>query len=274
MPRPVQNEAVLGSVRANQQSLRRRARDDAARIYASIGALYEEASASDSVFGSPLGPIEGPVGRTFLPQFVYFAPDSSIDPVRIGVFGGLSTEDLKGSWALVDWIKALLVRPDIGQGVSVSVFPLVNLTGIRTGLEGAGLQEGDWSGSLVPEIQLIARNARIRAYQGFIRVESSRDSIPKVVVRTAVNRQTHRSQAERFDSSDFEPWETRLEALGPKSRLAGPLSLSRELNTALFEVVLSLPASWSQSSWSANLLPLLGRLVASYRRFISYGGEL
>jgi hypothetical protein len=274
MSRPVQREAVLPSVRTNQHSLDRRARDEAAKIYASIGILYEEASSSDSVFGSPLGPIEGPNGRTFLPQFVYFAPASSVDPVRIGVFSGLSREDLKGSWALVDWIKALLVRPDIGQGVSVSVFPVVNLTGIQAGVEGIGLQGSDWQGSRIPEVRLISENARIRSYQGFIRIESSRDSVPKVVVRTAVNRRTQGSHAEIYDSSDFEPWETRFEALGAKSKLAGPLSLSRELNTALFEVVLSLPASWSQSSWSSNLLPLLGHLVASYRTFFSYGGEL
>jgi hypothetical protein len=209
-----------------------------------------------------------------LPQFVYFGPDSSIDPVRIGVFGGLSGEDLKGSWSLIEWIKTLLVHPDIGQGVSVSVFPAVNLSAIQAGAESAELQNSDWCGSRIPEIRLIAQNAKTRSYQGFIRVESSRKSVPKVVVRTAVNRRTHPSQAEIYASSDFEPWETRFETLGPKSKLAGPLSLSRELNTALFEVVLSLPASWSQSSWNSNLLPLLGRLVASYRRFFSYGGEL
>jgi hypothetical protein len=274
MSRPVQNETALGRPRANQASLIRRARDEADRIYASTGALYEEASASDSVFGSPLGPLEGPNGRTFLPQFVYFGPDSSIDPVRIGVFGGLSGEDLKGSWSLIDWIKALLVHPDIGRGVSVSVFPIVNLSGIHSGAGGAGLRDNDWFGSPTPEVRLISQNARIRSYQGFIRIEASRDLVPNVVVRTAVNRRTQRSHAEIFASSDFEPWETRFETLGNKSKLLGPLSLSRVLNTALFEVVLSLPSSWSQSSWNASLLPLLGRLVASYRSFFSYGGEL
>jgi hypothetical protein len=261
-------------LRANRFPLDRRPRDEAARIYTSIGTLYEEASVSDSVFGSPLGPIEGSSGRTFLPQFVYFAPASTVDPVRIGVFSGLSSEDLKGSWALIEWVKALLVRPDIGHGVSVSVFPVVNLTGIQSGAEGAGLQGSDWRGSRIPEVRLISENARIRSYQGFIRIESSRDSIPKVVVRTAVSRRTHSSQAEIYDSSDFEPWETRFESLGPKSKLVGPLSLSRELNTGLFEVVISLPGAWRQSSWNASLLPLLGRLVASYRKFFSYGGEL
>jgi hypothetical protein len=267
-------EGAPRSVHANRYPPDRLARDEAARIYASIGTLYEDASTSDSVFGSPLGPIEGTGARTFLPQFVYFAPASTVDPVRIGVFSGLSREDLKGSWALIDWIKALLVRPDIGHGVSVSVFPVVNLTGIQEGMEGAGLQASDWRGSRIPEIRLIADNARIRSYQGFIRIESSRDSVPKVVVRTAVNRRTHGSLAEIYDSSDFEPWETCFESLGPNSRLLGPLSLARELDTGLFEVVISLPAAWPQASWNSKLLPLLGRLVASYRTFFSYGGEL
>jgi hypothetical protein len=257
-----------------QSSLSLRIRDEAAKIYASTGALYEEASASDSVFGSPLGPIEGPNGRTFLPQFVYFGPDSSIDPVRIAVFGGLSGEDLKGSRSLINWIKALLVHPNIGKGVSVSVFPIVNLNAIWAGAASTGLKDSDWSGSPIPEIRLISQNAKIRSFQGFIRVESSRDSVPRVVVRTAVNRRTHRSQAEVYAASDFEPWETRFESLGPKSKLLGPLSLSRELNSALFEVVLLLPGSWTQSSWNSSLLPLLERLVASYRRYFSYGGEL
>jgi hypothetical protein len=273
MSRSLRDEAALGRLQSNQGLHSRRAGAEEARIYASTGALYEEASASDSVFGSPLGPIEGPNGRTFLPQFVYFGPDSSIDPVRIAVFGGLSKDDFKGSWSLIDWIKALLVHPDIGRGVSVSVFPIVNLFTTQGGAETA-LQDGDWFGSRVPEIRLITENAKTRSYQGFIRVESSRDSVPNVVVRTAVNRRAQHSLAEVFASSDFEPWETRFETLGPKSKLYGPLSLSRELNTALFEVVLSLPASWSQSAWSSNLLPLLGRLVASYRSFFSYGGEL
>src|SRR5580692_10629379 len=108
MSRTIRGGTALGGMQTNQASVSRRARDEAARIYMSTGALYEEASASDSVFGSPLGPIEGPAGRTFLPQFVYFAPDSSFDPVRIGVFSGLSSGGLKGTWALIDWVKALL----------------------------------------------------------------------------------------------------------------------------------------------------------------------
>jgi hypothetical protein len=274
MSRPIGDEAALGRPHAGQRLLGRRARDEALRIYASTLALYEEASASDSVFGSPLGPIEGPNGKTFLPQFVYFGPDSGFDPVRIAVFGGLSGDDLKGSWSLIDWIRALLVHPDIGRGVSVSIFPLVNLHAIQGGAESAGLQDADWFESRIPEIQLITRNAKIRSYQGFIRVESSRDLVPNVVVRTAVNRRADRSPAEIFAASDCEPWETRFETLGSKGKLLGPLSLARELNTALFEVVLSLPASWGRSAWTSSLLPLLGRLVASYRRFFSYGGEL
>jgi hypothetical protein len=274
MRRSIRDQASLGRPCADQGSLARRASIEAARIYASAGALYEEASRSDSVFGSPLGPIEGPKGRTFLPQFVYFGPNSSVDPVRIAVFSGLGGDDIKGSWSLIEWIRALLVHPDIGQGVSVSVFPVVNLLGIQAGAERPRLHCSDWIGSQIPEIRLIAENAKIRSYQGFIRIEASRDSAPSVVVRTALKRRAHHSPAEVYASSDFEPWETRFETLGPESRLLGPLSLSRELRSALFEVVLSLPASWSQPTWSSNLLPLLGRLVASYRRFFSYGGEL
>jgi len=274
MSRSIRNDAAIEGPHTNRSALNRLVRDEAARIYTSAGALYEEASASDSVFGSPLGPIEGPGGRNFLPQFVYFGPGSSIDPVRIAVFGGLSGEDLKGSWALIDWIKVLLVHPEIGQGVSVSVFPIVNLNAIQGGADSVGLQDLDWFVARIPEIRLITENARVRAYQGFIRIEASRDSVPSVVVRTAVKRRAHHSSAEVFASSDFEPWDTRFETLGPDNKLLGPLSLSRKLNNALFEVVLSVPAAWTQSKWSSNLLPLLGRLVASYRKFFSYGGEL
>jgi hypothetical protein len=274
MRRPFRNQASLGRPNTDQASLGRRASIEAAKIYISAGALYEEASRSDSVFGSPLGPIEGPTGKTFLPQFVYFGPGSSVDPVRIAVFSGLGGDDIKGSWSLIEWVKSLLVRPDIGQGVSVSVFPVVNLLGIRGGAERPRLQYSDWSGSQVPEIRLIAENARIRSYQGFIRIEASRDSVPRVVVRTALKRSAHHSPAEVYASSDFEPWDTHFETLGPESKLLGPLSLSRELKTTLFEVVLSVPSAWRQSKWNLNLLPLLERLVASYRRFFSYGGEL
>ena len=274
MSRPIPDENAIGRPHTNRSALGLRIKNEAAKVYASTGALYEVASASDSVFGSPLGPIEGPNERIFLPQFVYFGPHSSVDPVRIAVFGGLSGEDYKGSWAMNDRVKSLLVRPDIGQGVSVSVFPVVNLNAIRGCTESAKLQDIDWFGSRVPEIRLITQNAKIRSYQGFIRIESSRDSVSGVVVRTAVKRRAHRSSAEVFASSDFEPWDTRFETLGPESELSGPLSLSRVLGSALFEVVLSVPESWTQSTWNSNLLPLLGRLVASYRKFFSYGGEL
>ena len=274
MSRSPRNDAAIGLEHTGRTVPGCRGRNEAARIYSSASALYEEASASDSVFGSPLGPIEGPGQRIFLPQFVYFGPGSSIDPVRIAVFGGLGREDLKGSWSLIDWIKVLLVQPDIGQGVSVSVFPIVNLDAIQGGTDSVGLRDSDWVKSRTPEIRLIADNAKVRAYQGFIRIEASTDSAPSVVVRMAVKRRAHRSSAEVFTSSDFEPWETRFETLGHESELSGPLSLSRLLESAVFEVTLSVPASWAQSKWSSNLVPLLGRLVASYRRFFSHGGEL
>src|SRR5580698_6653935 len=211
MRRSIRNQASSGRPSAEQGSLSRRASVEAAKIYASAGALYEKASRSDSVFGSPLGPIEGPTGRTFLPQFVYFGPSSSVDPVRIAVFSGLGGDDIKGSWSLIEWIGALLVNPDIGQGVSVSVFPVVNLLGIQGGAQRPRLQRSDWHGSQIPEIRLIAENARIRAYQGFIRIEASRDSVPSVVVRTALKRRAHHSPAEVYASNDFEPWDTRFE---------------------------------------------------------------
>jgi len=245
-----------------------------AGLAAAIGSLYEDVGRSDSVFGSPLGPLASDGGPVFLPQFVYFGPGSSSDPVRLAIYSGFKGIDIPGARTLLRLVSELVVRPDIGQGLSVSIFPAVNVRAVIGGHQGLDLSCESWLRSREPEIRLLRDNANLRRYQGYIRIAGTDEGAPSAVVRTALSGVASRSGVEVYSSADFEPWSTLFETERLDGGQPGPLSLSHGTDDAPFDVALAVPRSWPQGRWNRELIPLLKRLIVGYRGFISFARNL
>jgi len=234
--------------------------------------LYEAAGGSDCLFASPLGPIAVEHRTLFVPQLVYFGPNVSPDPVRLAVLSGFDPASFCGSRAVLALVSDLIARPDIGQGLSVSFFPVVNARIQAWGDGKRSLAGVSWRRSKEPEIALLRKNVTRRHYQGFITLRSSPGREPAVTVRTVLSPSARRSSVEVYTKADFEPWASRFETVTAHER--GPLTLARSRDYSPFEVEISVPVAWDQARWDRAIVPLLKRLLVNYRGFISYGGSL
>jgi hypothetical protein len=239
-----------------------------------LSRIYTLAQSSDFLFGSPLGPLSGDGELNTLPHFVYFGPQTSDASPRLAVMAGLGRHDLPVARALTTFVEGLALHPELGQGLNLSFFPIVNVLGLLAGAEDRDLSRVSWAGSTFPEIALLARNAQLRSYQGYIRIVTTADEEPSAWLRSIVSPFVARSGIEVFNSVDFDPWTVRFEALPSDAIHHGPLSLADDLPFAPFEVELALPADWPQARADAVLAELLERLIVRYRSFFAYGQHL
>ena len=95
-----------------------------------LDALYGLVQRSNYVFGSPLGPFHWQARTYHVPRFVYFGPDGSDAAVRLAFLAGFDHRDLRGTLALLHFVERLALKPDVGQGLNLSFFPLVDVLGL------------------------------------------------------------------------------------------------------------------------------------------------
>ena len=238
---------------------------------ASLQALAQE---SDYVFGSSLGPFSDGANLHELPQFLYIGPSSSPETLKLAVLAGFGRHDLPAVHAVLAYIEGLTRRPDLGQGLNLSLFPLVNVLGLADGVEERDLTAVNWVGSTEPEIRLLRQDSSLRGYQGFVRVVTTADDAPSAWFRSIPSLLAQSAGVEVFSPHDFHPWPVRFEKAFNGKISGGPLSLAEDLPFSPFEIELALPAEWTQARMDRELAVVLKRLFLSYRAFQGYGQHL
>jgi len=241
---------------------------------ARLSALLEAAQQSDYLFGSPLGPFYSGEAAHYVPHFVYFGPHSSQESLRLSLIAGAGRHDLLAVQALLAFIERLARQPELGQSLNLSFFPVANVLRHLGAGEERDLAEENWALSTEPEIRLLAQDARVRGYEGFVRIATTADDVPSAWVRKTATATTAASDVELFNSEDFAPWSVRFETLGAGAATSGPLALAPDLPFAPFEIELALPAHWTQGQADRALATLLKRLIVRYRGFHAYGQHL
>jgi len=236
--------------------------------------LYEIVQQSQFVFGSPLGPIQAAGRSLHLPRFVYFGPHTSDVSLRLAFTAGLSHRDLRSTLALLHLVEQLALKPDIGQGLNLSFFPLVDVLGLASLAADRDLSAADWAKSSVPEIKLLEQDARLSGYHGFVRLETVRgQDDASVKLRFAPN-DYPTPEVDLISSEDFEPYSVRWESDAGGTPLDGPLSIAGDLATSPFELTLRLPAAWSAEHYREAAAAILKRFIIRYRGFLAYGQNL
>ena len=236
--------------------------------------LQELAQESDYVFGSSLGPFSDGAKLHYLPHFVYFGPSSTKDTLSLAVLAGFGRHDLPAMRALLAFVEGLTRQPDIGHGLNLSLFPLVNVLGLLGGAEERDLSSANWVSSTEPEIRLLRQDSHLRGYQGFVRVVTATDDAPSAWFRSIPSLLAQSAGVEVFSPADFHPWPVRFEKALAGKVSGGPLSMAEDLPFSPFEIELALPADWPQARIDLELSVLLKRLFVSYRAFQGYGQHL
>jgi hypothetical protein len=235
--------------------------------------LYALAQGSPYVFSSPLVPLFRHAFHYHVPRFVYFGPHTSDHSLRLAIHAGFDSADLRGTLALLHFVERLALTAELGHGLDLSVFPLVDVNGLL-GQTSQALAERSWTEPGVPEIDLLARDVRSRAYHGFIRIETTPGDDDAVTVRLR-GQFAEGLGVELLDSADLAPWSVRwtADAFGT-APTDGPLALSDDLPYAPFELTLGLPAAWSAELHREAVTAILKKFIQRHLAYLAYGQHL
>ncbi len=240
-----------------------------------LSRVYEFIQRSNYVFGSPVGPFFVGGRHFHLHRFVYFGPNASDASLRVAFLAGWDHRDIRPTLALASIVEGLAFEPDLGHGLNLSFFPLVDVLG-ATALSGPrALDRENWVHSRYPELSLLEKDARVRGYHGFVRLESSEgDDVVSVRLRAAAPIENFAPSTELISSEDVEPFAVRWESDPARHFSDGPLSISDDLPVPPFELTVRIPSAWPHELYSRAAATILKRFVLRYRGFISYAQHL
>jgi hypothetical protein len=239
-----------------------------------LSSLYGLVQRSSYVFGSPLGTVVHAGCAHPLPRFVYFGPHAAEASVRLAFLAGFDHRDLRGTLALLHFVEALALDPEIGHGLNFSLFPLVDVLGFAHAQDGRSLARENWTRRAAPELDLLEKDARLRGYHGFVRLEMTGDDTVHVRLRTVPSAEHPTPTVEFITSDEIAPFPVRWETSSHAPVTDGPLSLADDLAFQPFELTLRLPAAWSPELTREAAASILKRFVLRYRGFMAYGQHL
>lgn len=243
---------------------------------ARLSELYALSQKSNYVFASPLGPVYHGGHSLHLPRFVYFGPHTHDESLRLAFLAGFDGADLRAARALTDLVEQLVASPDLGQGLNLSFFPLIDVLGLARNQSGRGLEGENWARPAAPEINVLEKDARVRGYHGFIRLETtSDDSAISVRLRNRSADAAIPSGIELVSSEDFEPYTVRWEADAlDQDPTDGPLTVVDDLPLRPFELTIRLPREWSAELHQSAIASILRRLILRHRALQAYSQHL
>ncbi len=241
-----------------------------------LSQVYGLSQRSNYVFGSPLGPFYDRGRHLHLPRFVYFGPHTHDESLRLAFLSGFDHNDLRGSLALVHFVERLALEPDLGQGLNLSFFPLVDVVGLQHGTGGRALAWESWAQSGKPEIDVLRQDASIRGYHGFVRIESAAgEDVVTASLRGSTAASAVASGVELISSEDFDPLAVRWEAhASDEDPLHGPLTLADDFPLRPFELTLRIPAAWSTDLYREAVASILKRFILRYRGIQAWAQHL
>ncbi len=235
-----------------------------------LSTLYALAQQSEHVFGTPLGPFAHAGRQHYVPRFVYFGPQTSEESPRLAFLAGLDSRDLRPTLALLHLVEELALKPSLGQSLHLAFYPLVDVLGQQGGARDLGAQ--GWAAPASPEIDLLAKDSRLRHYHAFIRVESvTDDDVVTLRLRTSGGAGLG---APLISSEDTDPFPVRWEIESGPVAASGPLSLSDDLPFRPLDLTLRVPASWTPEFYREAVASILKRFIIRYRGFLAYGQNL
>ena len=237
-----------------------------------LSTVYDLAHRSDYVFGTPLGPFTHAGQEHYLPRFVYLGPQTSHESPRLAFLAGLDSRDLRPTLALLHLIEQLALVPGLGQSLHLAFYPLVDVLGHAQQVKNRHLPSEGWASPTTPEIDLLAKDSRLRTYHAFIRVESGpADDVVTMRWRSSGGADLG---APLISSEDTDPFAVRWEIESGLPPVTGPLSLGDDLPFRPLDLTLSIPANWSPEYYREAVASILKRFIVRYRGFLAYGQHL
>jgi hypothetical protein len=105
-------------------------------------------------------------------RFRFVGPVAGHEPIRLGLFAGVHGDEPAGCHALVRFLTALAAEPGRAAGYDLSVYPVVNPTGLedrtRTNRAGRDLNREFWRHTAQPEVIIVEDELRAGRFDGLV----------------------------------------------------------------------------------------------------------
>jgi len=248
---------------------------EAEQFAAHLSATYQLSAQGNYVFGSPLGPFYSHQRHGYLHRFVFFGPHATDDSWRLSFLAGFDRRDLRASRALLALIETLADQVEDGHGLNLTFFPQVDAAAAPANAAPRLLDQAHWSRSAAPEIDLLEKDARLRGYHGFVRLETTTAEDDLITLRVREPAGLEESpDVELISTEETGAYPVRFERAAGPAVADGPLTIAEDLPVQPFELTLRIPAAWPETRYRAAAVTILSRFIRRYRAFQAYGQHL
>jgi hypothetical protein len=92
--------------------------------------------------------------RFWIPRFIFQRTQQAKRRIKVGIFAGIHGNEPEGVLGLVDLVRGLNARPEVGRDYQLFIYPMCNPTGLvdgtRCSRSGADLNRCFWQDSAEP----------------------------------------------------------------------------------------------------------------------------
>jgi murein peptide amidase A len=134
--------------------------------------LLLEVAASPYLVADSIGMWHMGEERFWMPRFIFQRTQRMKRRIKVGLFAGIHGDEPESVLGLVDLIRALNARPEVGRDYQLFIYPMCNPSGLADGTRcsrsGADLNRQFWRDSAEPEVRLLEAEIRSQEFEGII----------------------------------------------------------------------------------------------------------
>jgi protein MpaA len=134
--------------------------------------LLFEVAASPYLIADSIGMWHMGEERFWMPRFIFQRTQRMKRRIKVGLFAGIHGDEPEAVLGLVDLVRALNARPEVGRDYQLFIYPMCNPSGLADGTRcsrsGADLNRQFWQNSAEPEVRLLEAEIRNQKFEGII----------------------------------------------------------------------------------------------------------
>jgi murein peptide amidase A len=134
--------------------------------------LLFEVAASPYLIADSIGMWHMGEERFWMPRFIFQRTQRMKRRIKVGLFAGIHGDEPEAVLGLVDLVRALNARPEVGRDYQLFIYPMCNPSGLADGTRcsrsGADLNRQFWGDSAEPEVRLLEAEIRCQEFEGII----------------------------------------------------------------------------------------------------------
>jgi protein MpaA len=134
--------------------------------------LLFEVAASPYLIADSIGMWHMGEERFWMPRFIFQRTQRMKRRIKVGLFAGVHGDEPEAVLGLVDLVRALNARPEVGRDYQLFIYPMCNPSGLADGTRcsrsGADLNRQFWQNSAEPEVRLLEAEIRNQEFEGII----------------------------------------------------------------------------------------------------------